>query len=124
MAGMGVVEPLNENAEVRDATFSPGIRARILSSSSEIPSAKNSLSGSGLMFTKGSTATDGSPSPAGAEGGSDSIGAEVAGGPAGPVADGTPSATVAASRDGAGLSSRCPAKNQPSASTVSRPMVA
>ena len=58
---MSVFSPLNANEEVRAITRRPGIRASTLSSSSDRPSEKYSLSGSPLMLTKGSTAIDGSP---------------------------------------------------------------
>ena len=51
--------PLNENDDVRAATWRPSICVSALMISSEIPSLKYSFSGSGLMLAKGSTAIDG-----------------------------------------------------------------
>src|SRR5882672_12966248 len=51
--------PLNENEEVRAATFKFSIFASALSSSSASPSQKYSFSGSVLMFANGSTAIEG-----------------------------------------------------------------
>src|SRR6266850_622741 len=56
--------PLKAKAEVRDTTRTPSTFASALITSSVIPSEKYSASFSGLMFTNGSTATDGA---AGAE---------------------------------------------------------
>ena len=50
---------LNENEEVRAATFKFSIFASALSSSSANPSQKYSFSGSVLMFANGSTAIEG-----------------------------------------------------------------
>ena len=50
--------PLNENAEVRAATWSSLISLRELSSSSVRPSEKYYCSLSRLIFTKGSTAIE------------------------------------------------------------------
>src|SRR5467141_2749432 len=50
---------LNENEEVRAATFKFSIFASALSSSSARPSQKYSFSGSALMFANGSTAIEG-----------------------------------------------------------------
>ena len=49
----------NRRADVRAVTFSPGRRASMLITSSARPSLKYSCSRSPLMFTKGSTATEG-----------------------------------------------------------------
>mgnify|MGYP006370172845 CR=1 FL=1 len=57
--------PLNEKADVREATLRPSTLANTLSSSSEMPSAKKPFSTSVLMLTKGNTAIDG-PVAAGA----------------------------------------------------------
>ena len=54
---------LNAMTEVREVTRSVRIFARCAITSSVIPSAKNSFSGSALMFTNGRTATDGTTSP-------------------------------------------------------------
>src|SRR6266576_4830832 len=51
--------PLNENEDVRAATFKLSIFASALSSSSARPSQKYSFSGSALIFAKGSTAIEG-----------------------------------------------------------------
>src|SRR6266404_5988336 len=50
---------LNENEDVRAATFKFSIFASALSSSSASPSQKYSFSGSALMFANGSTAIEG-----------------------------------------------------------------
>src|SRR5258705_10219643 len=50
---------LNENEDVREASFKFSIFASALSSSSASPSQKYSFSGSVLMFTNGSTAIEG-----------------------------------------------------------------
>src|SRR5210317_665523 len=54
--------PLKENDEVREATVSCGSLHNRLSSSSEMPSLKYSLSGSLLRLRKGKTATESKPS--------------------------------------------------------------
>ena len=59
IVGMSTSLPLNENADVRDATRRPRILASTFSSSSDSPSAKYSFSSSRLMLTNGSTAIDG-----------------------------------------------------------------
>src|SRR5438132_3236958 len=51
--------PLNENEDVRAATFKLSIFASALSSSSARPSQKYSFSGSALIFANGSTAIEG-----------------------------------------------------------------
>src|SRR5215471_7987489 len=51
--------PLNENEEVRAATFKSSIFASAFNSSSANPSQKYSFSASALMLTKGRTAIDG-----------------------------------------------------------------
>ena len=66
IVGISTVRPLKLNAEVREATRSPGIFARMFSNSSLSPSAKYSLSGSRPMFTKAKTAIDGIASSIGA----------------------------------------------------------
>src|SRR5215470_2119773 len=53
--------PLNENEEVRAATFKSSIFASAFSSSSANPSQKYSFSASALMLTKGRTAIEGLP---------------------------------------------------------------
>jgi hypothetical protein len=50
--------PLNEKAEVRETTCKSFTRVRSLMISSVIPSQKYSWSGSGLMFSNGSTIMD------------------------------------------------------------------
>ena len=50
--------PLNANADVRETTRRPGTLASALISSSVMPSAKYSFSGSGLRLANGSTAID------------------------------------------------------------------
>ena len=56
---------LNAMADVRDVTRRVRILARCAITSSVMPSAKNSFSGSALMFTNGSTATEGRAAAAG-----------------------------------------------------------
>ena len=58
ISGMPVSLPLNANDEVRAVTCSCGIFASRFSSSSEMPSEKNSFDFSSLMFTNGSTAIE------------------------------------------------------------------
>ena len=58
MVPTSTVLPLNENADVRAATFSASIFDSALSSSSARPSQKCSLSTSALMLANGSTASD------------------------------------------------------------------
>src|ERR1700722_19220739 len=58
MVPMSVSLPLNENAEVRAATWSSLTSVRELSSSSVSPSEKYSCSLSPLMLTNGSTAIE------------------------------------------------------------------
>ena len=55
---MSSFRPLNANDDVRDATRSAVTFERALRISSAIPSAKNSVSASALMLTKGRTAMD------------------------------------------------------------------
>src|SRR6185295_11826085 len=58
MSRISSVFPLKTKADVRDATRNDWILVRALMISSAIPSVKYSLFGSGLMLTKGRTATD------------------------------------------------------------------
>src|SRR6185436_8908088 len=51
--------PLNENEDVRAATFKSSIFVSAFRSSSASPSQKNSFSGSALMLTNGRTAIEG-----------------------------------------------------------------
>ena len=67
--------PLKAKAEVRDATLRPSTADSTLSSSSEMPSAKYSFSGSGLMFENGSTAIE---ARGGSKGGSGAVEARAA----------------------------------------------
>ena len=61
--------PLKENDDVREATRSPSTLTSTLSSSSEMPSEKYSLSGSSDMLMNGRTAMDlGAPSVAPSDG--------------------------------------------------------
>src|SRR5262249_4679683 len=53
-----MLRPLNENADVRAATCSPGSCASALMISSEMPSEKYSFSASPLMLANGNTAID------------------------------------------------------------------
>ncbi len=64
--GMSTLVPLNENADVREATRRPRIFASTFSNSSDNPSAKYSFSSSRLMLTNGSTAIEGMSLLAGA----------------------------------------------------------
>ena len=58
MVRTSVVVPLKAKAVVRETTCSPSTLASALISSSVIPSAKNSFSGSGLRLVKGNTAIE------------------------------------------------------------------
>jgi len=59
ISGNDCCELRNENAEVREATRTPGSFDNVPSSSSEIPSEKKALAASSLMFVNGRTATEG-----------------------------------------------------------------